>query len=190
VQAPADRVTTIFRRLSMAAVPLPELAKLLGEEGFPVSEAVLLRSLAAEPERFRVLEPWRTLGRPCIEGSSPWDGHTWILPAPAAAPREFADPERPALRRLRSTLIRLGWQLDRTCATDVARWLGMILEAERFRAELPPEACRVPPEGVSLAGEGARTATPRRRPRTCGPAPATPHPARQSRVLPPGSRSG
>ena len=61
MQPPVERAAALMTRLGRAAVPLDELVRLLREEGLALSEPVLLRSLAAESARFRLIEPWRAL---------------------------------------------------------------------------------------------------------------------------------
>jgi hypothetical protein len=171
----AERAAILVHRSSLAAAPVPELVARLREAGVPVSEGVLMRSLAAEPERFRVLEPWRAIlggGR----GSAPWERAAWVVPCCGDAPGA-CESERPALRRLRASVTGLGWQVDAASSADVARWLGMVLEWERFRERLTPEA-----------RAAAESATPRPGPRTPPRRPARPR-RRGGRAAPsPGSR--
>ena len=168
MQPLVDRAAAVLRRQSVPVLPLRELARLVGQSGMAVSETVLLRAMAAEPERFRTVQPWRALpgvepdprararlqapARPSARpspararapqpspfpGRSAGEGEIWVLPG---APPERGDPpgvERAALRRLRATLVGLGWALDATSARDLARWAGMVLEGERFRGTLP-----------------------------------------------------
>lgn len=159
----ADRADAAVRRLGRPAVPLPELALALREQGSPVSESVLLRSLQAEPERFRLIQPWRALARGSRDpeeaqgvrargateapsgawtaAAGAWASAPWVVAAPedggarraeAAAPIP-PSPQRDALARMGRSLAGLGWGVDDGSATDVARWLGMVVEAERFR---------------------------------------------------------
>jgi hypothetical protein len=165
MQPLAERAAAVVRRLSGPAVPLPELVRLLRESGIPVSGSVLLRALAAEPERFRVLEPCRALRRAGRLDAPSWDALTWVVPAAAPEPRDPPDPQRPALRKLRTSLVRLGWQVDPHSSTDVARWFGMVLEAARFRAALQMDTPQDRATETTTDGGGRETSIPRPRPR-------------------------
>jgi hypothetical protein len=162
MQPLVDRAAAVVNRIGRSAVPTGEVVRLLRESGVAVSESVLLRSLNADPERFRVIEPWRAL-RGAHALGAPAGGTTWIVPARSAARDAGVSPRRPALERLHATLLALGWRLDRSSATDVARWFGMVLEAERLSDRLPPEQ-RASVPAVNGRGAAAASATPRRRP--------------------------
>jgi hypothetical protein len=182
----ADSAAAVVNRIGRPVVSLPELTRLMRESGLSVSEAVLLRSLRAEPDRFRVIEPWRVL-HGCAWAGPPWSESTWVVPAWRAAPRDGPASRTRALERLHTTLVALGWELDPGSLTDVARWFGMVVEAERFRERLP-EAFQVGLAPVTRGDEAARSATPRPRPqppagapRSLRPAPVRPAPARERR---------
>jgi hypothetical protein len=128
MQSLADRAAQILTRLGQPALSLGELARMIRESGAQVSETVLVRSLLAEPDRFRVIEPWRSVGRTQSEAQDPPTPTTWIV---AAAGGESA--ARPALRRLSASVLQLGWRVDAASAPDTARWFAMVLETERFR---------------------------------------------------------
>lgn len=188
MQPLAERAALVLQRLGAPAVPLPELARLLQGSGVVVSETVLLRALAAEPERFRVLDPWRAVpklsgwdrrSRVSVapgaggEGEAHWLARTWVLATGRPEPRG-AEPQQPALLRLRSTLVGLGRQVDPTCSTDVARWLAMVFEADRFRGVLVRDERRPTREGLTTAGEAERNATRRHGPPRPESAPTAP----------------
>jgi hypothetical protein len=175
MQPLVDRAAAVMDRLGNAAVPLAELVRLLREGGIAVSEPVLQRSLAAEPERFRLLEPWRALRAAGKLLKSPWGETAWVIPARAVGERDVGPPRPAALGRLQSTLIALAWELDPSSSTDVARWFGMVLEAERLRAVLPVSAAP-PAASLSSSGGAAASATPRPRPGPPASAPALSRP--------------
>ena len=154
----AERVSLLLERLDGPAVPLPELVRLLRESGVAVSEPVLIRSLTAEPERFRVLHPGRCLRASPSRAQLPWAQWSWVVPPVQASPGAPA-----ALRRMRAGLVRLGWQVDASSVTDLARWFGMVMEAERLRARLPVPVRRDAP-ALSPSVAAAASATPRLRP--------------------------
>ena len=152
-----ERAALVLSRQSVAALPLAELVRLLAESGAPASRSVLLRALVAEPERFRVLKPLGVLAR-AESGVGGRGAHgrgvvaderacwrqpvreaeeVWILSGPRAASRTAG--ERAVLRRLRATLVGLGWAVDATSARDLSRWAGMVLEGERLRRALSPD---------------------------------------------------
>jgi hypothetical protein len=186
MQPLVERAAVVVRRLDRAAVPLPELTRLLREGGTVVSEGVLLRSLVAEPERFRVLEPWRALRRFGESGETAWGRSAWVVPGPRPTPPDPLERQRPALRRLSATVAGLGWALDPTSSTDVARWFGMVLEAERFRSAVPAEGRGAAPHALSdPAGDGP-SATPRPR----RPLPETARARRRRRAAPPAPAPG
>lgn len=213
-----DRAAALLHRLGRSAVPVAELVRMLREGGAAVSEPVLLRALAAEPERFRLVEPARAL-RGIAEGAAggaargarfgavarpaagdrstsddgartiaAWAASTWVVAASPLPRPELPEAQRPALRRLAATVGRLGWCLDTTSASDVARWFGMLVEEERFRRGLAPatratETAAAP--ASRLSGGGAEpSATPRRRrsPRARGRATRTPRAAGPARA--------
>src|SRR5262245_43410412 len=109
MQPLVERAAAVLNRVGSAAVPLADLVRLLRDDGVAVSDSVLTRALNAEPGRFRVIEPWRALraaGRP-VNGR--WGEVTWVVPASAPAPNGTLD-RKPALRRLRATLVALAWE--------------------------------------------------------------------------------
>ena len=167
MQPLVERAASVMNRLGRSAVPLAELVERLRDNGFSVSEAVLMRSLSAEPERFRLIEPWRALRAAGQVGSNPWGGErVWVV-APGASADDSAASSRPALARLRGTMAALSWELDLSSSTDVARWFGMVIEAERLREALPSQRVGVSPLPVSGSDAPAPTAasaTPRPRP--------------------------
>lgn len=153
-----ERAALVLSRQSVAALPLAELVRLLAESGAPASRSVLLRALVAEPERFRVLKPLGVLARAesgvggargtpgrgvVADERACWRGpvrdaeEVWVLSGPRAASRTAE--ERAVLRRLRATLVGLGWAVDATSARDLSRWAGMVLEGERLRRALSPD---------------------------------------------------
>jgi hypothetical protein len=69
-----------------------------------------------------------------------WEvGEVWILPGQGPGRTHPLHEERVLLRRLRATLVGLGWEVDRASARDLSRWAGMVLEGERFRRALSPD---------------------------------------------------
>ena len=162
----ADRAAAVMKRLGRSVAPLPELTRALRENGVAVSEPVLLASLKAAPERFRVIEPWRALKGSAWVGE-PWSATTWVVPAHRELRAEPHAARRPALERLQETLVTLGWELDHGSVTDVARWFGMVVEAERLRERLPAEGSPAPltPSETAPSAAAGASATPRLRPR-------------------------
>ena len=163
MQPLTERVTLLLQRFDGPAVPLPELVRLLRENGVAVSEPVLLRSLAAEPEHFRVLEPGRCLRTSPARAELPWAQWSWVVPPGGGKTRRAGQRDPWTLWRLETGLMQLGWQLDLDSVTDLARWFGMVLEAERLRALLSPDGCRDAPAAVSSAAAAA-SANPHLRP--------------------------
>ena len=167
MQPLVERAAAVMNRMGRSAVPLAELVERLRDNGFSVSEAVLTRSLSAEPERFRLIEPWRALRAAGQVGSNPWGGErVWVV-APGANASDAAASPRPALARLRGTMAALSWELDVSSSTDVARWFGMMIEVERLREALPTQRVGVSAPPVSASAPSAPTAasaTPRPRP--------------------------
>ena len=161
-----ERASAALQRQSVAALSIGELTRHVRESGTPISQTVLLRALAAEPDRFRVLRPWRTLtrrGRTAVERNGGirrsgedvtseqyamgWDTEeAWILPFVGPGPDRSSPTERKALRRLRSSLVGLGWALDATSSRDLSRWAGMVLEGETLRRTLTQDQRALHPE--------------------------------------------
>ena len=81
MQPLVDRAAAVIDRLGTSAVPLAELVRLLREGGVAVSEPVLQRSLAAEPGRFRLIEPWRALRAAGKLVRGPWGEGPCVIPA-------------------------------------------------------------------------------------------------------------
>ncbi|MBW3534298.1 MAG: hypothetical protein KY453_03615 [Gemmatimonadetes bacterium] len=119
----AHRTALALSRHPSPAVPFGEAVRLARATGMPVTEAVLLRSLRAEPELFRVLAPWR----------EPWatsPAEPWLVPLQG----DDRDSTAPAsLRRLRTSLVWLGRTVDDRSKSAMARWFSLVREAERVR---------------------------------------------------------
>lgn len=153
MDALADRAARAASRHPAAALSLGELARLVQDTGARVPEPVLLRALASDPTRFRVIDPWRGpwarlrvdrrtghLPRSRSRDGS-FDGCEGLLDGPRVVtfprgPTWSPGPAGPALARMRRTLVRLGWTVDERSPTDLARWHRLVLEGARLRRGL------------------------------------------------------
>lgn len=144
MDALADRAARAAHRHPAAALPVPELARLVQESGARVSDEVLLRALLADPARFRIVDPWRgpwsRLRRGDVRGRRRGRPHD-LVDGPRVVPESGGSswtpgPAAPALARMRQTLIRLGWTVDDASPTDLARWHRLVLEGYRVRNRL------------------------------------------------------
>lgn len=144
----ADRAARAAHRHPAAALPLGELARLVQESGTRVSHHVLLRALAADPERFRIVDPWRgPWARLAADrGASrrrrrPNPTIPDLVDGPRVVPRSGSvawspGAAGPAVTRLRQSLIRLGWKVDDASPVDLARWYRLVLEGRRVHGRL------------------------------------------------------
>lgn len=150
MDALVDRAARAAHRHPAAALPLGELARLVQKSGARISDDVLLRALAADPARFRIVDPWR--GPWCRLRTARRTGRRHRSGPPERTIRDLMDgprvvpgagttawspgPAGPALGRMRQTLIRLGWRVDDASPVDLARWHRLVLEGRRVRGRL------------------------------------------------------
>jgi hypothetical protein len=129
----ADRAHRLALAHPTPALPFPTLARLLREEGCPVTPSALLSALHLEPERFRMLDPWRgplsALGgtsgaREGTRGA----GDRLLVVATHGRAGEGAS------ERLRRDLVVLGRLLDEGSVLERSRWLRLVAEALRLAA--------------------------------------------------------
>lgn len=145
----ADRTLRVLRQHPAPALTLAELRELVRGSGVVVSEERLLRVLAAESE-LRVLDarigPWRSLlppkrGRPPDGASRPRPGprpplravDLWIV-GPASG--DGGAVVSGSLHRLRDSLRWLGWRIDESSTSSLARWIGLVFREARLREAL------------------------------------------------------
>lgn len=129
----ADSAVRAVSRHPAPALALDEVARLVSRSGHRVSEAILLRTLAAESERLRILElpvcRWGTL-----PPDLPLPGPAGVWVVPRARSRGWSPgPRRPVLDRLRACLVHLGWSVDHRSPTDLTRWAELVQESLRVR---------------------------------------------------------
>ena len=152
MDALVERAARAAGRHPAPALRLRELATLVQESGASVSDTVLLRALAADPGRFRLVDPWkgpwcrlrglRRGGAGPLGGAGRLPSHPpelvdgpRVVPAPGGT-AWTPGPAGAAVTRLRQTMIRLGWRVDLASSTDLARWHRLVLESTRVRARL------------------------------------------------------
>lgn len=154
MDALADRAARAATRHPAAALPLGELARLVQGSGARVPHGVLLRALASDPRRFRIVDPWRGpwsrlrgdrrtghLARARRPDRASFQGCRGLLDGPRVVPGPGGPSwspgaAGPALERMRQTLIRLGWKVDDASPMDLARWHRLVLEGARVRRGL------------------------------------------------------
>lgn len=143
----ADATCRAVARHPVPALSSAELHELVRREtGGPIpGPELLVQRIRHQPERFRVLDPWRGPWRPLRSGSrlrpvpacplagagigSGW----WVVPGGEGSAE--AEPDR-LCRTLRQTLASLGRGVDGESVTALTRWVGMVLEARATRAWL------------------------------------------------------
>jgi hypothetical protein len=136
----ADRAYRLAVNHVRPALPLPALVALLRGEGCPITAGALLAALRGDPERFRLLNPWRgTLKAlaPVAAGSamsarpdgSPEAGLAGVVVIADAPARSCG-----AHDRLRRAVLLLGRELDESSALERSRWLRLVAEAARLPA--------------------------------------------------------
>jgi hypothetical protein len=136
MQTLADRAAETLARHPAPALPLDELVHQVRDGGAAVGPDVLLRALAARPDLFRVLDPWRGPWRASMRARPPVEGRwpQWVV---GVGPLPHAGG---SAARLKASLAWLGRTLDDRSALDLVRWLGMVREGERLsRAGVQPQ---------------------------------------------------
>lgn len=150
MDALVDRAAQAATRHPAPALRIRDLARIVQQSGAGVSDTVLLAALRRDPGRFRLVDPWRgpwsTLRRntsPMGDSDDPRnDGTTSsLLDGPRLVPAPGSKswspgPSAPTIQRMRQTMIRLGWRIDDSSPTDLARWHRLVLESTRVRARL------------------------------------------------------
>lgn len=148
----ADLAARAAQRHPAPALHVRELATLVQGSGARVPEAILLRALATEPGRFRLVDPWRgpwsTLrrrsgpaGREPSRVSGAAAPRLEVFEGPSVVPEPGDTPWSPGpaavvLGLMRQTLVRLGWRVDESSPVDLARWYQLVLESARVRGRL------------------------------------------------------
>lgn len=128
----ADRAARALARHPAPALPLDELLRQVRSGGAAVGPDVLLRALAARPDRFRLLDPWRGAWRSAERSARgrrdphPSAATPWVVGLGASG------GERGAGARLRASLSHLGRTVDERSVTDLMRWVGLVREGERL----------------------------------------------------------
>ena len=150
MDALVDRAAQAAARHPAPALRIRDLALMVQQSGAGVSDAVLLAALMGHPRRFRLVDPWRgpwsTLRKDPRATGDPGDsqrrGHpSSLLDGPRLVPAPGGkawSPGRtaPTMHRMRQTMIRLGWHIDESSPTDLARWHRLVLESTRVRTRL------------------------------------------------------
>lgn len=151
----ADRAARVIARHPAPVLPFSEVGRLVRGSGVAVTDDILLRSLARDPARFRIVDPWKGPWRGLAPGrgdrtagtfdpsaaAAALGGDPSVAPGPWVVPEPGPAPWSPrgnhvALRRLREGIVHLGWALDLRSPRDVARWCRLVLEAGRTRERL------------------------------------------------------
>lgn len=129
----ADRAHRAALSHPVPALSLAELIRLLREEGCPVTTSALIRALETEPDRFRLLRPWRGTLAVLRDGrGDPEAAHgveDEILVVVCGVGNE-TDP----LGQIRRSLAVLGRELDEQSEIDRSRWLAMVRDAAALPA--------------------------------------------------------
>lgn len=137
-----EQIRETLRRASWdtAAVPLRRLMTELRAGGSAVTAENLQRELARAGSAGRILGPLTLRSEVACDdpGSDPAVGgfagglHVrWVVFAPDGD--DHPDPGAPPAARLRSTLLFLGRILDDRSSGDLARWLALVEEGNRYR---------------------------------------------------------
>jgi hypothetical protein len=136
----ADQAERALARHPAPALTLSELVRLIRGAGTVVTEPVLLRALEAESKRFRIVDPWEGPWASFLAAAD-WmkEGRSrdvLVIGRSVSAREGSPMPSSPVLQRLRDTVVHLGLSLDVDSASAVARWILVVAEHARVRANL------------------------------------------------------
>jgi hypothetical protein len=105
---------------------LDELHATTGERSL---QAPRLRALLeGNPDRFRVLDPWRGPWRPVAREPGPGRGEPWVVAVRDHADGTGAYAAPRLILRIRECVRWLGLDLDAASVRRVVRWEGMLVE--------------------------------------------------------------
>ena len=122
----AERAAQSLARHRAPALPVDQLVHQVKDSGAAVGQDILLRELKARPDLFRVLDPWRGPWRSASRRAAGEARTTWVVGLTRCGECEGTSA------RLKASLAHLGRTVDERSVTDLARWLGMVREEERF----------------------------------------------------------
>lgn len=127
----ADRAHRAALTHPVPALPLAELIRRLRAEGCPVTPSALVQALESEPQRFRLLRPWRgSLAILRDAGRDTTEHPEDELMVVVVDGGSDSDP----LGQVRRSLALLGSELDDHSEIERSRWLAMVREALRLHA--------------------------------------------------------
>ena len=122
----AERAAQSLAHHRAPALPVDQLVHHVKDGGATVGPDILLRALEARPDLFRVLDPWRGPWRSASRRAAGQARTTWVVGLGRCSESEGT------AARLKASLAHLGRTVDERSVTDLARWLGMVREGERF----------------------------------------------------------
>jgi hypothetical protein len=151
-----ERATQVLFRHPAAAVPFSLVAHEVERDtpGPGPEPGFLLRVLESHPDRVRVLHPWRGPWTPLSSAEAHRLGEyrgrlreegvesgPWLVPGRGRVGGDAPSPEGWTDRRLRESLHALAVSVDEGSTAALARWLGIVREADlihsRLRQEIP-----------------------------------------------------